>query len=108
MPGWHSHNLAGTHPSLQVCLISSEVRKRFSEGGQRRIRFAFVGYRDYGDDPNVQVLDFTEDLDVFQAGLTASACVRACVRVRVSACARVCARACACVCAESSSCRTCS
>jgi hypothetical protein len=56
----------------KINLVLEEVRKQYNNAN---IRYAFVGYRDYGDGPiQFEVMDFTEDVSQIQkfvAGISA-------------------------------------
>jgi Mg-chelatase subunit ChlD len=48
----------------QCIAIADDVHR--SCGSDRNLRVAFLAYRDYGDKPNVESLDFTSDLQTFK------------------------------------------
>lgn len=51
----------------QVRIIISEIREAFF--GEAEVRISIVSYKDHGDEPNIQWLDFTPDADAARAFL---------------------------------------
>ncbi|CAI6091592.1 unnamed protein product [Clonostachys chloroleuca] len=51
----------------QVRSIISEIREAFF--GEAEVRISIVSYKDHGDEPNIQWLDFTPDADAARAFL---------------------------------------
>jgi hypothetical protein len=47
------------------------VATEIDSAGESRVRLALVAYRDYGDQPEFQFVDFTSDLSAFRANVAA-------------------------------------